>query len=336
MTSPTRIAVTIDTEEEWDWSSGYPTGPTSVKNIALLPSFQDRIDWFGAKATYFVNHAVLADPTSREIIFRLSERPNVEIGMHIHPWNTPPVAETERVSPKESFLHNLPWQTAKRKLDEVFKAFERANLSPTSFRGGRYSTSKEIQGYLRDKEIIADCSIMPFTTWVDDGAPDYRARDLKPRQVAKRFENDHPLWEMPLTFGYVGQPFAFWKAVLGAIDSPLLKKLPLGGIIRRLTGARKCWLNFENPLGERMADLFDVIRRLDLPFACFTMHSSSLLAGGSPYSKTKHDVDALLKRVDDTLTVLSQRADFVWSNITETVHHLEALQHAGHRHQPVG
>ena len=159
---------------------------------------------------------------------------------------------------------------------------------------------------------------------------------LKPVRLPPRHTGDEAMWELPLTFGFIGRPFDFWRRVFRVIDSPKLKRLPLGGIIRRLTGARKCWLNFENPLGENMSDLFPVIRRLELPFACFTLHSSSLLPGGSPYSKTQADVDRLLKSVDDTLAAVARRTDFVPSNITETVHHFEALQHAGHRHQPVG
>ena len=336
MTAPTRITVTIDTEEEWDWASGYPTGQTSVRNIAHLAAFQDRIDWFGTKVTYFTNHAVLADPVSREVIWRLSERPNVEIGLHIHPWNTPPLSGVERVPPRESFLHNLPWDLARSKLDESFCLFEKAGLTPTSFRGGRYSTSPQIQNYLRDRGIVADCSVLPFNTWVDDGAPDYRHRDLTPVRLPPRQPGDDAMWELPLTFGFVGRPFDFWRRVFRVIDSPILKRLPLGGIVGRLFGARKCWLNFENPLGENMTDLFPVIRSLELPFACFTLHSSSLLPGGSPYAKTQADVDRLLKTVDDTLAIVAKRTDFFPSTITETVQSLEAMTHAGHRHQPVG
>lgn len=335
MAPPTRYSVTIDTEEEWDWARGYPTGPTSVTNIQNLPAFQDRLDRHGAKATYFTNHAVLTDPAAREVILALANRPNVEIGLHIHPWNTPPVAPAERVSPRESFLHNLPWAETERKLDATFEAFDAAGLKPTSYRGGRYSTSPAIQVYLRDRDVVADCSVLPFNTWADDGAPDFRDRDLTPHRLPPRHDGDGALWELPLTFGYIGKSFDLWRRAFRLFDSPGISKLPFGGVAGRLFGARKCWLNFENPLGEGMTDLFDVVRSLDLPYACFTMHSSSLLPGGSPYAKSRADADALLTRVDETLTTLNRRTDFVWSTVTETAHHLEAT-HAGHRHQPVG
>ncbi|MFO0937527.1 MAG: hypothetical protein U0798_13535 [Gemmataceae bacterium] len=336
MTAPTRITVTIDTEEEWDWASGYPTGRTSVSNIAQLAEFQNILDSHGAKATYFTNHAVLTNGDSCEQILKLAERPNVEIGVHIHPWNTPPLQKGEMVPPRESFLHNLPWDLARQKLGETFAVFERAGLAPTSFRGGRYSTSNAIQNELRDHGIVADCSVLPFNTWADDGAPDYRHRNLDPVRLPPRHAGDKAMWELPLSFGFIGRPFSLWKWAFRLFDSKPFKSLPFGGLVGRLFGARKCWLNFENPLGEEMTDLFDVLRRFELPYACFTLHSSSLLPGGSPYCRTAADRDRLLKTLDETLATVAKRSDFVPSTITETVQHLEALQHAGHRHQPVG
>ena len=76
-----RYCVTVDTEEEWDWNSGYPTGPTRTANIALLPLFQKWVSDSGNAVVYFTNHAVLADPESRAVIQQLAETPRVEIGL---------------------------------------------------------------------------------------------------------------------------------------------------------------------------------------------------------------------------------------------------------------
>jgi hypothetical protein len=68
----TRYAVTIDTEEEWDWDSGWPTGRPSVANIGRLPRFQEVCSHLGAATTYFANLAVLDDPVARGIGVRQS------------------------------------------------------------------------------------------------------------------------------------------------------------------------------------------------------------------------------------------------------------------------
>ncbi len=55
------FTVTVDTEEEWDWSSGYPTGATLVNNIRVLSSFSRLLQTLCRSVTYFTNHAVLTD-----------------------------------------------------------------------------------------------------------------------------------------------------------------------------------------------------------------------------------------------------------------------------------
>src|SRR5438094_138508 len=129
----TLYAMTIDTEEEWDWNSGWPTSQLSVANVRQLPRFQDLCSRFGVATTYFTDLAVIDDPESRKILLKLAERTGVEIGMHIHPWNTPPFDRIEPIIPRETFLHNLDRTIAREKLDRVHGAFTNLGLSPTSF-----------------------------------------------------------------------------------------------------------------------------------------------------------------------------------------------------------
>ena len=102
----TRYVVTVDTEEEWDWNSGWPSGKPSVENIELLPEFQDLSSRHNASFTYFTNYAVVDDDRASDLLLELASRPGVEIGMHIHPWNTPPLANGKPTA-RDSFLKNL-------------------------------------------------------------------------------------------------------------------------------------------------------------------------------------------------------------------------------------
>ena len=323
MPEPIRYCITVDTEEEWDWNSGYPTGPTRTANIALLPAFQDRVAACGAAVVYFTNHAVLADPESRAVIQELAALPKVEIGLHIHPWNTPPLAPTETVPPRDSFLHNLPWDEARAKLDTTLAAFRAAGLKPTSFRGGRYSTSPQIQSHLRDAGIWVDCSVLPFNTWADDGAPDYRTRGSAPVRHAPRQLGDRPMWELPLTYGTTRKAQYFWDRALKLADSRLGRALRLTGILDRTGVVSKAWLNFENPLGERMLQFLAVLRRLRPPFVSFTLHSSSLLPGGSPYNRTATDVAKMIERAETVLKWIRGWPEFQPATMTEIATHLE-------------
>lgn len=318
--SVTRFCVTVDTEEEWDWASGYPTAPTRVTNIARLHAFQAVCEKHAAAVVYFVNHAVLSDPTAMVVIQQLAARPSVEIGLHIHPWNTPPLANARSVPVRDSFLHNLPWEVAKAKLDSTLDAFAAAGLRPASFRGGRYSTSPEIQHHLRSRGVLADASVLPFTTWADDGAPDFRDRDPLP---VRHVTPAGALWELPLTFGYTRRPFARWHRILTAAGRGLWKPLRAVGLMDRLGLVRKAWLNLENPAYPDPAGFVPVVAAERLPFACFTLHSSSLLPGGSPYCRTQADVDGLLARTEQCLSAASA-AGWRSATVTQTAKELEA------------
>src|SRR5438309_1714576 len=95
--------ITVDTEEEWDWSSGFPTTGYGVDNIQALPRFQDLCDRYGMAVTYFTAYSVIYDAAARKVMQELAARPNVEIGLHIHPWNTPPLTSGP-VRARDSFL----------------------------------------------------------------------------------------------------------------------------------------------------------------------------------------------------------------------------------------
>lgn len=326
MPAPTPFVVTVDTEEEWDWSSGYPTGPTRTANIHKLPAFQDACERSGAAVTYFVNHAVLADDAARGVILDLAKRPRVEIGMHIHPWNTPPLQSVERVPERDSFLHNLPPDLALQKLDAVYAAFAEHGLKPVSFRGGRYSTSSLVRDWLRRHGFVADASILPYTGWADDGAPDYRERDPQP----VRLPGEPPLWEIPLSLGYTRRPFGFWHKALTVAAGPL-RPLRIVGLLSKFGVVEKAWLNFENPLGARMNALIRALRGMNASYLCFTLHSSSLLPGGSPYAPNEAAVAHLFRTLTDTLERLAADKGLAPATVAEIARRLEAERDARHR-----
>src|SRR5262245_15705309 len=126
--------VTIDTEEEWDWNAGWPVTGLTVTNVLRLPRFQELCSKHGAAVTYFTNQAVFDNEPARATMLRLAAVDAVEIGMHIHPWNTPPLVGNGPVTPRQSFLHNLPAESILAKLNSVHECFVKNGLKPTSFR----------------------------------------------------------------------------------------------------------------------------------------------------------------------------------------------------------
>lgn len=324
----TLFSMTIDTEEEWDWGAGWPTTDLRLENVAGLPRFQEICTHHGVATTYFVNQAVLDDPGARRTILDLSRMERVEIGMHIHPWNTPPLAANRPVTPRETFLHNLPPSDIRAKLESVHGAFRESGLKPLTFRGGRYSSGGPIHDFLREKQFVADASVVPFSTWKDEGAPDYRTRGLEPVRLPPSREGAPPLWEIPLTLGFTRKPFRLWRALYETVEGSILGKLRLIGIAEALGLVRKVWLNFEEPLGLHMLAFLTLLRRMGLPCICFTVHSSSLMAGKNPYTPTSRDEDRLFGQLEEVFSAIAEWPEFQPATVAEIATKLEEEYHA--------
>jgi hypothetical protein len=325
----TLFSMTVDTEEEWDWNAGWPTKALSLTNIRQLPRLQDLCSRLGVAMTYYVNQAVLDDPQARDIVLEIARREHVEIGMHIHPWNTPPFDPDQPVRARETFLPNIPSDLLLAKLRSVYGRFVEHGLRPTSFRGGRYCSGPITQQFLRENGFVADSSVVPYTTWHDDGAPDYRGRDLYPVRLAPPGPRGATLWDIPLTMGFTRRPFSFWQSLHGCIESSWLSRLRLIGIASRLGIVRKVWLNFEQPLGKKMLPFLKVLRNMDLPCICFTLHSSSLMAGKSNFTPTQADEDGLFAYLEEVFATVSSWPEFQPATVTEIAHKLEESHHAG-------
>ncbi|HEV3022517.1 MAG TPA: hypothetical protein VGX76_08615, partial [Pirellulales bacterium] len=153
-------------------------------------------------------------------------------------------------------------------------------------------------------------------------------RGLWPVRLPPRRDGDLPLWEVPLTLGFTRRPLNVWRRAYELVENTWLGKLRLIGITERTGLVRKVWLNFESPLGERMWAFFPMARRLGLPCICFTVHSSSLVAGQGPYTRSDDDERRRCAHIADVFSRLAGSADFRPSTMTELAHRLEAAHHA--------
>jgi len=291
------LMMTIDTEEEWDWDGPFPTEGARVENVTRLNGFQQLCATYGLATTYFVSHAVMADARARDALLELHAGGGVELGMHVHPWNTPPVETNRIVTARDSFLHNHPEPLIRRKLDVSLEQFRAAGITPTSFRGGRYSSSDAIRRWLVDHRFVADCSAVPYTRWRDDGAPDYSTRDPFPVRFHGRAEG-YPLWDIPLTVAFTRGPFDFWARVFDRVEGSRLAHLRLIGLAHRVGLIRRVWLNFDTPDTAQWLDVIIRLKALGAPCVTITVHSTSLVAGVNPYTRTADDERRLFARID--------------------------------------
>jgi peptidoglycan/xylan/chitin deacetylase (PgdA/CDA1 family) len=318
----TLFAVTIDTEEQWDWNAGWPAGSYSLENIKVLPRFEQLCARHGARTTWFTSGSVMDHGPSRAIVLEIAARPGVELGMHIHPWLAPPRDPDMERQARGSYLHNYPADQIHAKLASVHALFEKEGQRPTSFRGGRYSSGGAIHEFLLSKGFVADSSVVPFTAWPNDGAPDYSGRDLRPQRIAHP-PHTHGLWEIPLTLGFTRGNFRRWAAWFRRLGGPIMRHLRIIGILGRLGVVKRVWLNFEDSSAGDMLALLHVLRPLQLPFVIFTVHSSSLAVGGNPYSATEDRVARIWRAAAQVLRTLESWDDFEPATVSEIAEALE-------------
>jgi hypothetical protein len=326
----TQYAITIDTEEEWDWSAGWPVERHSLDNIQAVPAFRELCARHGARSTWFTNWSVMENPVTRDTLLSISEEPDVELGMHIHPWLTPPCEPDVPYGARESYLANLDGALIQAKLETNWGVFESNGCQPVSFRGGRYSSGPDVQRFLQQKGFIADASVVPYTAWDDDGAPDYRHRDIQPNRLAPITPTGPALWELPVTLGFTRRNFELWAKMLNSFENSALRHLRLIGILQRTGIVKRIWLNFEDTPATDMLQLIDVLEAFQVPCICLTVHSSSLYTGGNPYSRTKDAVERIWKTADTVMEHLSGRPGFEPATICEIAQKLES-KHESHR-----
>ncbi len=314
--------VTVDAEEEWDWSKGLPRPPFSTKNIRRIPAFQSFCDEIGLTPTYFVDAAVVADDANRKIFTTYLDRGECDIGAQLHPWCTAPIDELR--SDFNSHSINLDSALVRAKLKSLTESLESAfGQHPFSFRCGRWGMNGNLMRMLSENGYLVDSSVRPR----------YRTEYFNYHDAAQGrpywpcFENicqsgsQRKILEIPVSDGFSRVDFDQQEQIHSLLGRMPLSILRLRGIVWHLGALRKILMT---PEGMNAADLcrcIDMhIRRGNRVITLF-MHSSDLLPGGTPYVRSEQDLTRFL----DTLRQAALHAQKVHGARFVTVREAHAL-----------
>lgn len=292
------LIVSIDTEEDMpDWR---PEWPPQVKNIFELPGLHKIFTYYKVKPTYLVDWPVLEDSESLNIIKRLKESKECEIGAHIHSWHTPPITAAEKCG-QATYLSNLPIETCRAKIENFVQFFEhKLGFLPISHRSGRYGFNNEIGGLLSQCGFKVDSSIAPLMDYRKDGGICFRLNDVHPFMVWQNPNNQ--LLEVPITIALVHRFSKRFDLLYFRIPD----QIRLKGVLHRLNLARLLWLRPTTFTFNEMKQLADhVLDKLKCPVLHLMFHSSEACAGTSPYNQTHEDVIRFLRRLNDILSYLT-------------------------------
>lgn len=315
---PRAFLVTVDTEGDNLWAR--PTTITT-RNAAYLPRFQSLCEKYRLKPTYFTNWEMSQSPGFVELAKDVISREVAEIGMHLHAWNSPPIAPlTSNDAHFQPYLIEYPPDQMREKVKVMTgRLADVFGRRPTSHRAGRWGFDHKYAGVLIENGYTADCSVTPHVNWrfckgdpAKAGGSDYTYFPespyfLDPADIAR--PGDSPLLELPVTVIHTRRyPSPVEKLRDGLAGSFL------GTRIMRKAFPNSAWLMPTGSNGPELLRVLEAVRRENRPYAQFVIHSSELMPGGSPKLPDERAIERLYEHIE---TLFATASNFVGQTVGE-------------------
>jgi hypothetical protein len=289
-----RFMVSVDAEEEFDWSRPFTRGARSVTAIGALPAMHARLAARGVPVTYMVDHPVASDPGAAATIAALLADNVSAVGAQLHPWVNPP--HDEFPSDAASFAGNLPTALEAAKLDQLIAAIEGGiGRRPLAYRAGRYGIGPDTIRLLVERGFRVDTSMRARFDYRAAGGTDFSAIGNAAFRLAPG------LIELPLSAVFTGTWRARGPALYGVTG-----RVPRGrGVLSRAGLLSRVPMTPEGtPLSEALAAVAvaarDGERLLHLSF-----HSPTLVPGNTPYVRDAADLARFHRWWDAVLDALA-------------------------------
>ncbi len=279
-----RFVLTVDTEEEFDWTKPIERSGHTVHTIARLAKFQEFCEGAGICPIYLIDFPIATSPSAAEILRPALAAGHAEIGVQLHPWVSPP--HQEEVTEYNSFAGNLPAQLERDKFTRLREAIaENFGAAPLIYRAGRYGIGPNTAQILADGGIAIDTSVRSNFDYSFAGGPSFRRLPLHPWWI----DADRRLMELPLTTVYSG----LLREIGDAIYPRLWRVPQLRGVLSRLGVMERIPLTPEGVTLDEALRAIDIALDMTLPVLVFSFHSPSLAPGYTPYVRTEADLDGL-------------------------------------------
>lgn len=279
-----RVLLTVDTEEEFDWTKPFRRDGYGLRHVAAIPRFQAFCETIGAHPVYLVDWPIVQDARAVEIIGDAVQHGRAEVGIQLHPWVNPPFAED--VTERNSFAGNLPQRLEADKFLKLRDAIEgEFGTAPLIYRAGRYGLGPSTGELLMRAGIRVDTSVRSLFDYSTKGGPDYSRHPLAPYW----HDDAMRLLELPVTTVHAG--------LLSRLGVPLQRRAQrtpqvMGGLAR--TGLlERIALTPEGVSADEALRGVDIAIALGLPVLVLSFHSPSLAAGHTPYVGSERAVDEL-------------------------------------------
>lgn len=289
---PPIFILTIDTEGDNLWANPQTV---TTQNATFLPRFQMLCERYCFKPTYLVNYEMAQDEQFQSFGREVLEGQTGEIGLHIHPWNSPPLDNAHAKC--QSYLFELSDAILGAKIDFLHELLKRTfGIEPISHRAGRWGFDGRVARALIQRGYLVDCSVTPSVSWAHykgnpkgNGGSDYTDFPYNPYFMDLndiKQSSQTPLLQVPMT-------------IRPRLNSTMLKlyrsvkDVRVRYLLERWVAAPHDWLRPNGRNLNRMIGLVDRVIEEGAPVLEFMLHSSELMPGGNPLFSTKSQIEKL-------------------------------------------
>jgi len=287
--------ITIDTEGDNLWSK---PSTITTKNAAYLYRFQELCEAHDFKPTYLTNYEMATSQTFIQFGKDILERKTGEIGMHLHGWNSPPLASLTKDDFKtQPYLIEYDKEVMREKIIYLTNLLEETfGIKMVSHRAGRWAFNEDYAEILHELGYKIDCSVTPFVNWKNKKGDPSKAGgsnyEYSPREAYFvdindiNSEGNSKLLEIPMTI--IPTQCKFNKFV-----SKRCKDRSLSKKISNKLFPGVYWLR---PNGKNLKELLYIVNEAinnNSKYVEFMLHSSELMPGGSPTFPTDRHIEKL-------------------------------------------
>ena len=160
--APIPFLVTVDAEGDDLW---FTPERATTRNAAYVPRFQALCERYGLKVTYLVDYVMARSPAFVELGRDVVARGTGEVGMHLHAWNTPPLA-SPATARRHPYLTEYAEPVMRDKVHRVASLLEDVfDVAVASHRGGRFAFDERYARILAERGFLVDCSVTPHVDW---------------------------------------------------------------------------------------------------------------------------------------------------------------------------
>ena len=305
-----RVVLSVDVEEEGLFGGRYPRFAT-VRNVAWLWRLVPLLQRTDMPVTLLCTYPVFNDTAACRAMDKLRAQCRVEVGAHLHHWNTPPLDFDTTESYHASA--SVPLEIMQRKLHHLLKYGKvYAGQDLTSFRMGRWDLRRCHWPLLVRMGIKVDSSVRPLHCGGNayDGhgcggqclgcggagaVPDHFAAPAHPYRVRVAVDGgEKEIFEAPLTC-----------VPLVPLLMPVLRWAP-----RRVRSTVHSWgalstLPAYHPLWALRRITVEQLKQGQRVLA-LTWHSSEMMPGGTPHITEEQQARDLVKKIESYLLWLRE------------------------------